>query len=67
MSIIKIVRMGWSKVFQIRKVPKEGHKFLLEPLDKERWPDGFWDSFDVDTDFPIIEPLPGKAFSFEKP
>jgi len=75
-SIAKIFMNGRSqavrlpKAFRIKgtavKIRKEGRKVILEPLDNGKWPDGFWDSFDTDEDFPIAKPLVSKAFSLDE-
>ena len=41
------------------KIWKEGSRIILEPLEQEEWPEGFWDLFEKekDEDFPVPEPL----------
>jgi antitoxin VapB len=67
-STAKIFQNGRSqavrlpKAFRFKgsevKIRKEGDKVILEPLPKDRWPQGFWDDFAPDPDFPIPKPLP---------
>jgi antitoxin VapB len=44
------------------RIRREGGRVILEPLEKRRWPKGFWDSFDrlepVPDDFDVPERLP---------
>jgi antitoxin VapB len=40
------------------KIRKEGEKVILEPLESEAWPEGFWDDFGQDPDFEIPDALP---------
>jgi antitoxin VapB len=48
------------------KIRREGKKVILEPLDGQEWPEGFWDLFTTpDPDFPIPEALPPKDFSLD--
>ena len=47
------------------KITKEGDKVILEPLVRDRWPQGFWDDFTPDPNFNIPEPLPSKEFSLD--
>jgi antitoxin VapB len=47
------------------KIRKEGDKVIIEPLERSRWPEGFWDYFSVDPDFDIPEPLPSSEFSLD--
>ena len=59
----KALRFKGSEV----KIRKEGEKVILEPLERSQWPDGFWDLFEPDPDFPTPEPLPVKNFSLDEP
>ena len=47
------------------KVSKVGKKVILEPIDKETWPSGFWNMFKPDSDFKIPEPLPSAPISMD--
>ncbi len=70
--IAKIFQNGRSqavripKAFRFRgnevKISKKGDKVILEPLERSRWPEGFWDTFLVDKDFKTPEALPSKDF-----
>jgi len=71
----KIFRNGRSQAVRLPKefrfkgnevkISKEGHKVILEPLEKSEWPKGFWDIFVEDSDFEIPEALPSKDFSLD--
>ncbi len=47
------------------KIKKEGNKVILEPLEKEFWPEGFWNIFDSDEEFEIPQPLPAKPVNLD--
>ena len=57
-SIAKIFQNGRSqavrlpKAFRFKgnevKISKNGDKVILEPLERSRWPEGFWDAFPVE-------------------
>lgn len=47
------------------KISKRGDKVILEPLERSRWPEGFWNIFSVDKDFKTPEALPSKKFSLD--
>ena len=47
------------------KIRKEGEKVILEPIEKTKWPDGFWDIFRADPQFEIPKPMPSKKFSLD--
>ena len=47
------------------KIRKEGEKVILEPIEKTKWPDGFWDIFKPDPGFEIPKPMPSKKFSLD--
>jgi len=74
-STAKIFQNGRSqavrlpKAFRFKgsevKIRKEGDKVILEPLPKDRWPQGFWDDFASDPDFSIPNPLPTQEFSLD--
>jgi antitoxin VapB len=66
-STAKLFKNGRSqavrlpKEFRLRgaevKIRKEGEKVILEPIEKAKWPDGFWDIFKPDPEFEITRPL----------
>ena len=45
------------------KISKKGDKVILEPLERSRWPEGFWGAFTADQDFKTPEALQSKNFS----
>ena len=47
------------------KISKKGNKVILEPLERSKWPKGFWDLFTEDLDFKTPEALPIKDFSLD--
>ena len=47
------------------KIYKNGNRVILEPIEKEEWPEGFWRQFQKDEDFPIPEALPTAPVSLE--
>lgn len=47
------------------KISKKGNKVILEPLERSKWPKGFWDLFTEDLDFKTPEALPLKDFSLD--
>jgi len=47
------------------KIRQEGEKVILEPLEKDHWPEGFWDYLTLDPDFKIPEPLPSREFGLD--
>ena len=71
-STAKIFKNGRSqavrlpKEFRLKgaevKIRKEGEKVILEPIEKDSWPDGFWDIFKPDPEFKIPKPMPSKEF-----
>ncbi len=73
--IAKIFQNGRSQAVRIPKpfrfkgnevkISKEGDKVILEPLERSKWPEGFWDVFLVDKEFRTPEPLPPKNFNFD--
>ncbi len=73
--IAKIFQNGRSqavripKEFRFRgsevKISKKSDKVILEPLERSKWPEGFWDVFLVDKDFKTPEALPAKNFSLD--
>jgi len=48
------------------KIYKSGNRVILEPIEKEKWPEGFWQQFQRDEDFPIPKPLPSAPVSLEE-
>jgi antitoxin VapB len=46
-------------------ISKKGDKIILEPLEKSRWPKGFWNAFPVDHDFKTPEALLSKDFTLD--
>jgi len=67
----KVFRNGRSQAVRIPrryrfetdevKIWREGNRIILEPLEQDEWPAGFWEIFEArpDAEFPIPEPLPG--------
>jgi len=47
------------------KIRKEGEKVILEPVEKTKWPDGFWGIFKPDPGFEIPDPMASKEFSLD--
>lgn len=47
------------------KIRKEGEKLILEPIEKTKWPNGFWDVFKADPGFEIPKPAPSSEFSLD--
>jgi len=45
------------------KIRRDGDKVILEPLEKSKWPEDFWELFKEDLDFSAPEALPAKDFS----
>jgi len=74
-STAKLFKNGRSqavrlpKEFRLRgtevKIRKEGEKVILEPIEKAKWPDGFWNLFRPDLAFEIPKPMPSKEFSLD--
>ena len=74
----KVFRNGRSQAVRIPRkyrfetdevrIWREGNRIILEPLEREEWPDGFWRMFETDKDeeFPFPEPLPGVAVDSEQ-
>lgn len=73
--IAKIFQNGRSqavripKAFRFRgnevKISKKGDKVILEPLERSKWPEGFWDTFLADKDFKTPDALPSKNFTLD--
>lgn len=74
-SIAKIFKNGQSqavrlpKAFRFKgaevKITKEGDKIILEPLEKNEWPEGFWDIFTADPGFETPAPLLSKKINLD--
>ena len=74
-SIAKLFQNGRSQAVRLPKefrfkgnevkISKKGDKVILEPLERSRWPEGFWDNFSVDLDFEIPEALPSRNLSLD--
>jgi len=74
-SIAKVFQNGRSQAVRLPKefrfkgsevrISKKGDKVILEPLERSRWPEGFWDVFTSDQDFKAPEALPSKDFSLD--
>jgi len=74
-STAKLFKNGRSqavrlpKEFRLRgtevKIRKEGEEIILEPIEKDKWPDGFWNLFRSDPAFEIPKPMPSKEFSLD--
>jgi len=47
------------------KISKKGNQIILEPLERSKWPEGFWKAFPLDHDFKTPEALPSKKFSLD--
>lgn len=75
-AIAKLFKNGRSQAVRLPKqfrfeggevkIRKEGNKVILEPLDKDKWANGFWDLFAADPEFDIPLPLPTTAFDLDK-
>ena len=71
----KVFRNGRSQAVRLPKnyrfdedevrIYKAGNKVILEPIEKAEWPEGFWEQFQRDDDFPIPEPLPRASIDIE--
>ena len=74
-SIAKLFQNGRSQAVRLPKefrfkgnevkISKKGDKVILEPLERSRWPDGFWDNFSLDPDFETPEALPSRNLSLD--
>ena len=74
-SIAKVFQNGRSQAVRIPKefrfkgnevkISKKGDRVILEPLERSRWPEGFWDDFTVDPDFKTPEALSSKNFGLD--
>jgi antitoxin VapB len=47
------------------KIRREGEKVILEPLERDHWPEDFWDEFTLDPDFKVPEPLLAREFGLD--
>ncbi len=75
-AIAKLFKNGRSQAVRLPKqfrfegeevkIRKEGKKVILEPLDKDKWADGFWGLFTKDLDFEPPEPLPSVTIDLDK-
>jgi len=74
-SVAKVFQNGRSQAVRLPKefrfkgsevkISKKGDKVILEPLERSKWPEGFWDVFTVDGDFKTPEALPSKEFNLD--
>jgi len=74
-SIAKLFQNGRSQAVRLPKefrfkgnevkISKKGDKVILEPLERSRWPEGFWDNFSMDPDFETPEALPSRNLSLD--
>jgi len=50
------------------RIWKEGSRVILEPVEEQEWPAGFWQLFERDKDeaFPIPEPLSSSPVDVEE-
>jgi len=74
-SVAKLFNNGRSQAVRLPKefrfkgnevrIRKQGEKVILEPLRDAKWPDGFWDIFNQDSQFETPEPLPSKEFDLD--
>ena len=47
------------------KIRKEGEKLILEPIEKAKWPNGFWEIFKPDPGFEIPKAAASNEFSLD--
>ena len=76
-STAKIFQNGRSqavrlpKAFRFKgtevKISKKGNKVILEPIDADTWPEGFWEAFERDDDFEVPRALSSKTFDLDAP
>ena len=74
-STAKIFQNGRSQAVRLPKefrfkgsevrISKKGDKVILEPLERSRWPEGFWEAFTADQDFKTPDALPTKNFHLD--
>ncbi|NQU63078.1 MAG: AbrB/MazE/SpoVT family DNA-binding domain-containing protein [SAR324 cluster bacterium] len=75
-AIAKLFKNGRSQAVRLPKqfrfegsevkIRKEGKKVILEPLDKDKWANDFWDLFTPDPDFETPKPLPSSLVDLDK-
>lgn len=75
-AIAKLFKNGRSQAVRLPKqfrfegeevkIRKEGKKVILEPLDKDKWADGFWGLFTKDPDFKTPEPLSSAVVDLDR-
>ncbi len=75
MTTAKLFQNGRSQAVRLPKafrfkgnevrIRKDGDRVILEPLEKNAWPEDFWDVFVPDPDFKIPEPLATRSFSLD--
>lgn len=58
------------KAFRFRgtevKIRKEGERLILEPLKRDKWPEGFWELFEPDPDFETPQALPTENVNLDQ-
>ena len=74
-SIAKLFKNGRSQAVRLPKafrfkgtevrIIKKGDIVILEPLERSKWPYGFWDNFPPDPDFKTPGPLPSKDYNLD--
>ncbi len=74
-AIAKLFQNGRSqavrlpKAFRFKgnevKISKKGNKVILESLERNNWPERFWEDFTEDPDFKTPDALPSKNFSLD--
>ncbi len=75
-AIAKLFKNGRSQAVRLPKqfrfegqevkIRKEGNKVILEPLDKDKWANDFWDLFTEDPEFDVPIPLSTTPFDLDK-
>jgi antitoxin VapB len=71
MTTAKLFRNGRSQAVRLPKefrfegeevrIRRSGKRVILEPLERRRWPKGYWTSWGkVPADFRALEPLPSR-------
>jgi antitoxin VapB len=48
------------------RIRREGDKVILEPLESQSWPAGFWDAFTPDPDFESFEALGAADYDLDQ-
>jgi len=74
-TIARLFRNGRSQAVRLPKefrfegdrvrITKDGKRVILEPLEQDEWPEGFWKKFSKDPDFEIPKPLPSKPLDLD--